>query len=376
MLLKDNLKNAPGWSSSNCNRKRFSLLDLPNELLTNIFEFMVQEDLKLILSVLNESPDRNYRLLRIVNDVAYSTIIITNYSKHHFYELDELKKIVPAYKVDRSLVWPLEDIFDDDTIPHFPSVNASKRVIYVFGNKNPVASIHKVMRQFCKYLSENRNELKKITSEINLLLNVSPSFDTVEEFKRNFQDLNITFLNRVIRQSPTFSNLRRLYLDDGIYFSFSRQRLDLNNIVMLDSLQELYLNHLNLLSVEGLRLPSSISTLDLSSNNIVNLDELRIPVALKKLNLSYNNITFIRRSFFPDALEELNLGNNRLNLLAGCIFPDTIRNLDLSNNFVRDINFMMPQELKYLNLRCCPIENICIEARATIADNNIDIDLY
>lgn len=376
MLLKYNSNNTRIWSSSNCDRKGLSLLDLPNELLTNIFEFLVQEDLKLILSVLNEVPDRNDRLFRIVNDVAYASVIITNYSKHHFYELDELKKIVPAYKVDRSLIWQLEDILDDDTIPSFLSDNASKKVCYVFGNKNPGSSIHKVMRQFCKYLSGSRNRFKKITSEINLLLNVSPSFDTVEEFKRNFQDLNITFLNRVIRQSPVFNDLRRLYLDDGIYFPFSSQRLDLNNIVMLDSLQELYLNHLNLLSVENLRLPSSILTLDLSSNKIVNLEGLRIPDLLKRLNLSRNNIPFIRRSFFPDGLEELNLGNNRLNLLAGCIFPESIRNLDLSDNFVRDVNFMVPQELKYLSLRRCPIENICIEARTTIANNNIDIDLY
>lgn len=376
MLVKYNSNNARIRSSSKNNRKRHSFLDLPNELLTNIFELMVQEDLKLILSILNEVPDRNDRLFRIVNDVAYSSIIITNYSRHHFHELDELKKIIPAYKVDRSLIWPLEDMLDDDNIPHFLSINASKKVYYVFGNKNPVASIHKVMRQFCKYLSEKRNGFKKITSEINLLLNVSPSFDTVEEFKRNFQDLNMTFLNRVIRQSPAFSDLRRLYLDDGIYFSFSSQRLDLNNIVMLDSLQELYLNHLNLLSVENLRLPSSILTLDLSNNNIVNLEGLKIPNMLKRLNLSRNNITFIRRSFFSDGLEELNLGYNRLNLLAGCIFPESIRNLDLSNNFVRDVNFMMPQELKYLNLRRCPIENICIEARTAIANNNIDIDLY
>lgn len=376
MLMKYNSNKARIWSSSNCNRKRLSFLDLPNELLTNIFELMVQEDLKLILSILNEVPDRNDRLFRIVNDVAYSSIIITNYSKHHFYELDELKKIIPAYKVDRSLIWPLEDMLGDDNIPHFLSINASKKVYYVFGNKNPVTSIHKVMRQFCKYLSENRNGFKKITSEINLLLNVSPSFDTVEEFKRNFQELNITFLNRVIRQSPAFSDLRRLYLDDGIYLSFSSQRLDLNNIVFLDSLQELYLNHLNLLSVENLRLPPSILTLDLSNNNIVNLEGLKIPNMLKRLNLSCNNITFIKRSFFSEGLEELNLGYNRLNLLAGCIFPESIRNLDLSNNFVRDVNFMMPQELKYLNLRRCPIENICIEVRNAIANNKIDIDLY
>lgn len=75
MLLKYNSNNAQIWSSSNCGRKGPSLLDLPNELLTNIFEFMVHEDLKLILSILNEVPDRNDRLFRIVNDVAYSSII-------------------------------------------------------------------------------------------------------------------------------------------------------------------------------------------------------------------------------------------------------------------------------------------------------------
>ena len=375
MLLKYNSNNALIRSSNNFSRKGLNLLDLPNELLTNIFEFMVHEDLKLILSILNEIPDRNDRLFQIVNDVAYSSIIITNYSKQHFHELDELKKIIPECKVDRCLIWPLEDILDDDTNIPFVSINASRKVYYVFGNKNPITSIHKVMRQFCKYLSENQERFKNITSEISLLLNVSRSFDTVEEFKLNFQDLNITFLNRVIRQSSAFSDLRRLYLDDGIYYSFSSQELDLSNIMMIDALQELYLNNLNLLSVENLRLPSSIITLDLSSNNIVNLEGLKIPETLRKLNLSHNSITFILQSIFPDGLEVLNLRNNRLNLLSGHIFPESIRNLDLSNNFLRDVNFMMPQELKYLNLRCCPIENICNEARSSIANNNIEVDL-
>ncbi|CUM49325.1 uncharacterized protein AC631_04220 [Debaryomyces fabryi] len=375
--MKNNSENVPIWNSRRSGGRTLGcLFDLPNELLTNIFEFMVQEDLTKILSILNEVPNRNDRIFQIVNDIFYSSIIITNYSKDHFHELDELKSIIPAYKVDRSLFWPLEFILYNEIVPHLAYVKRSKRVYYVFGNRNPVESIHKVMRQLCKYLSEVPNEMKEITSEINLLLNVSPSFDTVEEFKQNFQDLNITFLNRVIRHSTVFSDLRRLNIVDGIYYPLPNQSLDLGNIRFLDSIQELCLNHLNLLSVENLQLPSSILILNLSDNKIVNLDGLKLPYMLRKLDLSHNNITFIRRGFFPNALDELNLGSNRLNLLAGHIFPNSICSLDLSNNFIRDVNFIIPRDLKYLSLRHCPIKNICVDARTTIANNNIKIDLW
>lgn len=374
MLMKNNSKDVPIWSLGPNNGRILGLLNLPNELLTYIFDFMVQDDLTIILSILNELSNRNDRIFQIVNDIFYSSIIITNYSKDRFHESDELKKIVPAYKVDRSLFWPLEFILDNKIVPHLPYIKRSK-IYYVFGNRDPVESIHKVMRQFCKYLSQVHNEIKENTSEINLLINVSPSFDTVEEFKQNFQDLNITFLNRVIRQLTVFNDLRRLNITDGIYYPFPNQSLKLGNIRFLDSIQELCLNYLNLLSIENLQLPPYLLTLNLSNNNIVNLDGLELPYMLRKLDLSHNNITFIRRSFFPNALDELNLESNRLNLLTGDIFPDSIYNLDLSNNFISDVNFIIPQNLKYLNLRHCPIKNICINARTTIANNNIKIDL-
>lgn len=376
MSLQNDSMGLKPTNSGNYEFKSVKFLDLPTELLIKIFELVVQEDLQTVLKALFGTPSKYDRLFQIVRETTYSSIIVTNYSRNQFHILKNLKNAISTYKVDHSILWSLDDLLNNG-LAEIPSLTSYllRKVHYIFGNENPVESIHKVMRQFCKYLNRIPHKLVGIPSEIILMLNLSPSFDTVYEFKKNFQDLNFTFLNHVIGRSSVFDDLHCLKLRDGIYYSITGQTLDLENIENMPSLQELNLNNLNLQSVENLRLPSSLLSLDLSNNHIANICDIKLPNTIKVLNLSHNNITFVQRSFFPDSIQTLNLGYNRLNFLSGAIFPDSVDYLDLSNNFIEDINFLIPEQTTYLNLRSCPIKSISYQVKTAISNNGVKVDL-
>lgn len=351
---------------------RLRFLELPTELLVDIFGMMEHEDLVELSTLFIGEASRQNGIYKVIQGVLYSHIIVTNYSRNSFYELEELQRIVPKYRINRYFFWPLEDIINRK-IPLSYYVRLSKKVYYIFGNRESVYSIHKVMRQFSKYLNVVPPEFTIIPSEIYLFLNTSAYLETIDEFRRDFQELNIIFMNHVISHSASCRKLVRLCLNDGIYDYSSVQKLELSDISALSWLQTLELNNLHMQSDHNLQLPPGLLSLDLSNNNLTNIDNLNLPNKLKKLNLANNDINQVQRHLFPDSLEILDLANNRINTLIGNAFPDSIYELDLSCNYIEEINFLIPTELKYLNLKGCTIKDIRPDLLTIISNNSIKI---
>jgi len=82
---------------------------------------------------------------------------------------------------------------------------------------------------------------------------------------------------------------------------------------------------------------------------------------LRLLSLqNVKNVDYIRKLKFPKHLHNLNLSNNNLSSddLKNIEFPAKLRVLTLNNNWIENLNFKIPQKIKWLNISYNIIKSI------------------
>ncbi|XP_025829432.1 toll-like receptor 6 [Agrilus planipennis] len=172
------------------------------------------------------------------------------------------------------------------------------------------------------------------------------------------QSTNLLFLNSSLNKIPslafhTFSNLKRLYLNDT-----GTNTLEMGAFIGLTKLRELNLNHNNIteIAIGTLNHLLRLEILVLSNNNLENLnkDVFKDLGNLQRLYLNKNKLQILEEELFSSLVNatEIDLSQNNLNKLNPSEFHSLaeLRLLNLSGNQIQSFPPSMFKGLTKLNI--------------------------
>lgn len=111
-------------------------------------------------------------------------------------------------------------------------------------------------------------------------------------------------------------------------------RLALEDGVVLSEVEQLRLEHLNILRIDHLWMMKSVTKLSLSQNYIEKIENLEVLVNLTELNLSFNKISKIENLDALVNLEILSLFDNRITKLENMNMLKKLTIFSVGRNYV------------------------------------------
>lgn len=355
-----------------------NISSLPEELLLHIFEYLKLEDLEKIERSIcyKSSHGRSRRFLNAVKSVKFSHIVITNYSRKQVLDKKDVDagENISKFRLDRCFYVGVDDYSRlSGVLAEAQLYDGPKKIYYIFGKNETGDSLHRVIRQFSKYLSMPPQKCQKVASELHLSLNHPHYIREVYEFRKDLEELIIIFLNFVINKLSLFEAVEGIYITNDLPSEIMPYESPFKRLFKIHSLQTLKIKNQFLNSVESVHIPRSLKNYDLSFNKITNIHTPVRAANLQKLNLSHNSITALPSDVLPQGLVELDLSYNNLKILNGKIFPSGLRKLNLSFNHIEKIQFIIPPGLEILDLTGCEIKGIEHSARERIQLQNIKV---
>lgn len=325
-------------------------LDLPNEVIFQIFAFLPIQDCESIQDLVRSGSflyhvlNRNIygRTILYLNNKNYTLQNDNSMSKMLFkyIEYDEFKTIcgfdeaviperfVLSYHFNRSHIENVETEHDDFLDKFVTCLDDSSCLKYFSKSKSVEISIDLFNKKI------DSNEVTNLTTLLNS-----------DVFEQNLSYINF---NR-------FQRLDAVCLDN-LFASLS------NNVSKFRLLHTMTLSSNNINSIKEWNFPENLINLNLSNNKLVELPTGMnfLPSSLVKLNLSCNNIKNLQDVQFPDALQYLDIQLNNISKLSNVSFPKSLKVLIASGNDImlgndEVINF--PPELCYLSLLRNPYLN-------------------
>lgn len=353
-----------------------NISSLPEELLLQLFEYLKLDDLaKIEQAVSNDSDhEKSRRILNAIKSVKFSHIVITNYSREQILDRKDAAEEISMFRLERCLLTGVDDYGKLSTVIAEAQLHdGPKKIYYIFGNNESGDSLHRVVRQFSKYLSIPPPKSKKVTSELHLSLNHPHYISEVYEFRKDLEELIVLFLNLVINKLSYFEAVEGIYLTNDLPNEIMSYESPFKELFKIHNLQTLKIKNQFLCSIESVHIPNTLKNYDLSFNKITNINRPMKAPNLKKLNLSHNSIIALPSGVLPQGLVELDLSNNNLKTLHGKIFPEGLKKLNLSFNHIEGIRFVIPLGLEILALTGCEIKSVEATAREKIRLQNIKV---
>lgn len=327
-----------------------NFLDLPNEVVFQIFSFLPIESCEKLLKLV-DSKSLLYGMLN--RNIYGRTILYLNNRNYTIQNDNFLSKMLFKYiEYD-----DFQDIcaFDEAVIPE-------RFVLSYHFNRSHIENAE----------TEHDDFLDKFIS----CLDLAPCIDYFAKSK--MVEISIDLFNKKVNSNEV-SNLNTL-LDSDVfqqnlsYISLNRfQRLDqdclnalstslYNNLSKFKQLHTLTLSSNNLYSINDWVFPENLINLNLSNNKLIELPSSKdfLPENLIKLNISCNNIKNLENVKFPDSLQYLDIQLNNISKLSNVSFPRSLKVLIASGNNImlgNDEVIDFPQELCYLSLLRNPYLN-------------------
>lgn len=103
-------------------------------------------------------------------------------------------------------------------------------------------------------------------------------------------------------------------------------------------------------------LPPNLTSLHCENNNIVVLDGLSIPASVTDLTITSCNTTTIIN--LKNGIVNLTLESNNLRSFTGCTIPESVKMLNIATNSMFYLLMGLPSGLKHLNINDTNVQNI------------------
>lgn len=322
------------------------LSDLPVDVLGLIFQIL---DLEFLLLLLLLFPaNSSHALLRIIETVRYSRVLVTNSWRQLLKLLPRAKKIDSVEMLARYTYMLINEF--RSFIPTWesklhPEVTIRSRIVFVICcDRSNAEDRYKVIREFARLLKTMPASVLNISRLVFLSMTDLPFL--VE--KNVDEELIALLFDRVGKTTSLHVPLHSLSLVGPVA---EREQGSLSWPLVYDyrsfsGLNTVCLSNLGLVSLMGVFLPSSIRHLVLSHNSILSLRGFEFPPDLVTLDLSYNYLVGSFKADLPQNLKVLNVRRNDIaNLMS---LPDSIEDLDISFNDLPSTLVKIPGALKVL----------------------------
>lgn len=319
--------------------------DLPPDILGQIFQKLDLDYLYCLLLLFNANCSN--QILRVIETVRYSRLIITNSWRQLLRLLPRAKKISSLEFLSRYTYLSINEF--QDFIPEwesklYPEVNVRRKLVFVLccDNSN-VDQRYRIIRSFSRLLRRLPQSVLNVTRQVFLFMS---GLNLVVERSLDEEVISCLFQS-IEKMSSLYPSLESLSLVGPVD---AHERGSINwpscyGYSHFTSLSTVCMSNMGILSLANIELPERIKHLVLSHNSILTLYGVKFPETLVTLDLSYNNLT----GSFKTKLPMLKVFNIRRNYIEDMMhLPDSIEDLDISFNELPSTMFRIPAALKVL----------------------------